>query len=89
VTYEFDNDFIVGDTFYGVIGSGMVKNIHRHQNRTILDFLMTGELHLFDHSRKHVHRQQKYNFIVIKMNITPVLHVNLLCMVAILVTILI
>jgi len=44
-------------------------------------------LHLFDHSRKHVHRQQKYNFIVIKMNITPVLHVNLLCMVAILVTI--
>ena len=44
MTYEFDNDLIVGDTFYGVIGSVMVKNMHRNQNCAILDFLRTGEL---------------------------------------------
>jgi len=30
-------------------------------------------LHLFNRSRKHVRRQQKYNFIVIKMDIPTVL----------------
>ena len=46
-------------------------------------------LHLFYHSRKHIRRQQKYNFIIIKWTLLLFSHVNLLCMVVILAAILV